>query len=1390
MAQPSAPQNPTGEPTAPVVDTPPQADDQTRNQNADAAAPKVKTEKELERERRKAEKAKKFAEKKAKAAAKPAPAPKAEKKEKKVEKEKTTDAYDPKVIETGRYEWWEERGLFKPEFGSDNKVKPEGYFVIPIPPPNVTGSLHMGHALTNALQDTMIRWQRMKGKTTLWLPGMDHAGISTQSVVEKMLWKKEKKTRHDLGREVFTDRVWEWKHEYHANIKNALRRVGGSFDWSREAFTMDPNLSAAVTETFVRLHEEGIIYRANRLVNWCVALNTSLSNLEVENKEVEGRTLLDVPGYEKKVEFGVLTHFCYEIDGTKERIEIATTRPETMIGDTGIAVHPEDKRYQQLIGKFAKHPFVDRLLPIVADTDVDPEFGTGAVKITPAHDFNDFNRGKAHNLEFISVMNDDGTFNKNGGIFAGMKRFDARYKVIELLKEKGLYVKWEHNPMKIPRCAKSNDVIEPILKPQWWMKMESLAKPAIEAVEKGDIVIKPESAEKNYFRWMRNINDWCLSRQLWWGHQAPAYFVKIEGEENDDSDGNLWVSGRTEEEARKKAEVKFPGKKFDLVRDPDVLDTWFSSGLWPFSTLGWPNKTHDLENLYPTSVLETGWDILFFWVARMIMLGIKLTGQVPFREVYCHSLIRDSEGRKMSKSLGNVIDPIDVMEGIQLQTLHDKLLLGNLAEKEVATATKYQKKAFPKGIPECGADALRFALVSYTTGGGDIAFDIQVIHGYRRFCNKIYQATKYVLGKLGDDFKPQPAVSKTGRESLSERWILHKFNSAAKEINEALEQREFNVVATTVYQYWYAQLCDVFIENSKFLLAPEVPAEVQESAKQTLYTALEGALALIHPIMPFVTEELWQRLPRRPNDNTISIMKARYPEYKAEFNDPEAEAAYELILKTSGAIRSILSQYEVKTKGDIIIQTYDATSHKTLSDELTSVKSLGGKFLGDLSIQGPETTTRPSGCVVSAVGSEAAVFLRVSKEVALEQEEKAKASLEKARAVVTRQTNLMSSAAWKEKAKPEVREMEEKKLKDAESETARLEEQIREFEKLRILWEADCIVEMDVLRIKPKNPRTARILKAKEPQLIEGAKRTLLLHGSKCPTPLHTVLKTLHSLTRPNSLLFHKKNENIRPFESAESLEFLADKNDCGMVVFGSSNKKRPNCVTMARVFNAKLLDMCELLLLPSPDGDQIPSMNNLTMNVGMGLRPLLLFSGTPWDDPTSSVHVMLKSMFMDMFKGETTDKIDVEGLQYALMVAAEEPTEGLSPVIHLRWYKIKTKRSGHKLPRVELEEIGPKFDFKVGRIQEAPRDVMKEAMKQGKRPNEEIKMKKNIGMDSIGDKIGRVHLTKQDLGGLQTRKMKGLKRRAGMESDEEDADMMDVDEVSEDEGRKRAKTA
>lgn len=480
---------------------------------------------------------------------------------------------------------------------------------------------------------------------------------------------------------------------------------------------MDSNLSAAVTETFVQLHDEGIIYRANRLVNWCTKLNTAISNLEVDNKELEGRTLLDVPGYERKVEFGVIVHFQYEIEGSDEKIEVATTRPETMLGDSGIAVNPNDERYKRFVGMKARHPFVNRLMPIVADDYVDPEFGTGAVKITPAHDPNDFAIGTRHKLEFINILNDDGTLNANTGKYEGVKRFDARYSVVEDLKAKGLYVKKENNPMKVPICQRSKDVIEPLIKPQWWMRMKELAEPAIQAVKNGQIIIRPETAERSYFRWLEDINDWCISRQLWWGHQAPVYRLSFEDRPTDSSTEEQWVAGRTVEEAEQRAKAKFPQNRFTLIRDEDVLDTWFSSGLWPFSTLGWPKKSPDFEKLYPTSVLETGWDILFFWIARMIMLGLKMTGQVPFREVYCHALVRDSEGRKMSKSLGNVIDPVDLIEGISLKGLHDKLTQGNLDPKELATATKWQKTAFPDGIPQCGYDALQFSLASYTTGG-------------------------------------------------------------------------------------------------------------------------------------------------------------------------------------------------------------------------------------------------------------------------------------------------------------------------------------------------------------------------------------------------------------------------------------------------------------------------------------------------------------------------------------------------------------------------------------------------------------------------------------------------------------------------------------------------
>ncbi|KAF8866576.1 valyl-tRNA synthetase-like protein [Acephala macrosclerotiorum] len=1102
MATNAASYNPISEETGPVSGNPPPVPNETKAALKDATnssatgshtpgqdagskvgtaqtadgEKKVKSEKELERERKKAEKQAKFDQKKAKAAsAAPAATSKSKEKKAKAEKEAEKDvlppyveetpfgekkliksfddpqyrAYNPTAVESAWYSWWEKEGFFKPEFTADGKVKPEGSFVIVEPPPNVTGNLHMGHALGNALQDVMIRWNRMNGKTTLWLPGCDHAGISTQSVVENMLWRRQQKTRHDLGRPKFVDTVWEWKNEYHTKINTVLRRMGGSFDWTREAFTMNDNFSAAVTETFVTLHEQGIIYRANRLVNWCTKLNTSLSNLEVVNKELSGRTLLDVPGYDKKVEFGIIVHFKYEIEGTDEKIEVATTRPETMLGDTGVAVHPDDERYKHLVGKNAIHPFIPgRLMPIVADTYVEKDFGTGAVKITPAHDPNDFALGTRHNLEFINILTDDGKMNENAGPYVGQKRFDVRYTIQEDLKKAGLYVDKKDNAMTVPLCDKSKDVIEPLLKPQWWMKMKDMAAAALKVVEDGEIKILPESAEKSYKRWMSDVNDWCLSRQLWWGHQAPMYFCKIYGEEGDEADNDLWFAGRTQKEAEAKARAKYPGKNFTLHRDEDVLDTWFSSGLWPFATLGWPNKTHDLETLFPTSVLETGWDILFFWIARMVMFSLKLTGKVPFTEVYCHSLIRDSEGRKMSKSLGNVIDPQDVIEGIKLDDLHAKLLLGNLAPAEVEKATKYQKTAFPDGIPQCGTDALRFALVSYTTGGGDIAFDVKVIHGYRKFCNKIYQATKYVLGKLDADFVPQKTGKLTGKESLAERWILHKLTIAAKEVNQALADREFQKSTSIVYAYWYNQLCDVYIENSKAILQDGTPEE-KRSALDTLYTALESALTMISPYMPFLTEELWQRLPRRPEDETKSIVLAKYPTYDESMDDPTSEAAYELVLGVSRGIRSLMAEYSLKDEGKVFIQTHDPTAHTTVTTQIQSIKSLSGKGVSSLSVLST-ADTRPPGCVVFSVSSSASVFLHVKGRVDIDGEiSKASKKLEKTKQGIDRQQKILGDEGYKEKVAKELQEVEMRKLADLETERKAFEETIKQFEALK-----------------------------------------------------------------------------------------------------------------------------------------------------------------------------------------------------------------------------------------------------------------------------------------------------------------------------------------------------
>lgn len=982
---------------------------------------------------------------------------------KKVTKTHDVDAYDPRKIEEGRYEWWEKNDLFKPRL-TDGKVNPEGSFVIPIPPPNVTGSLHMGHALTNALQDQMIRHARMRGKSTLWVPGCDHASISTQSVVEKMLWRTQKKTRHEVGRDALLEMIWEWTKKYKGNITHQLKRLGGSMDWSREAFTMDENLTEAVNTTFIQLHNEGVIYRANRLVNWCSALSTSLSNLEVDNKELSGRTKLKVPGYTKMIDFGVLTYFKYAVAepgatpaekanySGNTFIEIATTRPETMLGDTAIAVHPKDKRYAHLVGREAIHPFLpERRMVIIADEEVDPEFGTGAVKITPAHDPADFIKGKKHDLEFINILNDDGSLNENAGPqFAGQGRFEARYTVVAALKEKGLYVREESHAMTIPICQRSKDVVEPSLRPQWWMKMTDMADAADKAVLNGEIKIRPESEERRFHHWMQNIQDWCLSRQLWWGHRPPAYHIQVEGTDpvSTGADDAYWVCARDLTEATQAAEKRFPGKKFTLHQDEDVLDTWFSSGLWPWAILGWPKKTKDMENFYPTSCLETGWDIIFFWVARMIMLGIKMTGKVPFTEVYCHSLVRDSEGRKMSKSLGNVIDPLDLINGTTLEALHEQLTAGNLDPSEIERAKAFQSGVFPNGIAECGADALRFSLINYTTGGGDIAFDVKEIEAKRRFCNKIYQATNFVLARLEEGF--QAPATPQDPSSLAEEWILHKMNATAETVTNAIESRNFSVSTLALYQYWLHDLCDTFIENAKSALRPEADVAERQSVQQTLYTALEGGLLLLHPVMPFLTEHLWQKLPRRQDDKTLSIMIARYPEYKKSWDRPQAVQNYEFVLSIAEGVRSILSEFGVKNPKNIVVRLHSSELLKLTQDQKPMIQSLGGKYLGDVSCeQASRDAPAPKGHALRSINADATIFLELGADFDLSSLiQKQEQTLENAKKKVQKSNEVMGKAGYS-KASAEVKQKEETKFADAQSEVSRLEAALKELQRLK-----------------------------------------------------------------------------------------------------------------------------------------------------------------------------------------------------------------------------------------------------------------------------------------------------------------------------------------------------
>ncbi|KAJ7055019.1 tRNA synthetases class I-domain-containing protein [Mycena amicta] len=1031
-----------------------------------ADAPQPNSKSAGKKEEKRLEKAAKFA---AKNAAKGPPGDGAGDKKQSKEKEKETEpafvnttppgekkdlsgpmaaGYNPIAVESAWYDWWQKEGFFKPNFTADGKIKPEGAFIIPAPPPNVTGSLHIGHALTTAIQDGLIRWNRMLGKTTLFAPGFDHAGISTQSVVEKRLFKSTGKTRHDLGRERFLEVVMDWKNDYQNRITRQLHRLGGSYDWDRAVFTMDEKRNRAVVETFCRLYEEGIIYRSNRLVHWCVKMNTTLSNLEVEQKQLTGRTLLNVPGYDAKerFEFGVLVSFAYKIEGSDEKIVVATTRPETMLGDTAIAVHPNDPRYTHLHGKFATHPFIsDRRMPIVCDEIVDME-------LPPAHDLNDYEVGTRHKLEFINILNDDGTFNDNAGEkFKGMKRFHARTAVVQALKDIGLYIETKDNPMQIPICSKSGDVVEPVLKPQWWVHCQPLAKEAINRTRAGELSITPKQSENDWYRWLETIQDWCISRQLWWGHRCPAYFVSIEGVDSDRNDGKSWVVGRNLEEATERAKALAGDRKFVLEQDEDVLDTWFSSGLWPFAIMGWPdNASPDLRDFYPASLLETGWDILPFWVARMVLLGIRLTGKVPFNEVLCHAMIRDAHGRKMSKSLGNVIDPIDVIEGVSLEVLHEKLKDGNLDEKEIVKATAGQKKDFPKGIPQCGTDALRFALCAYSGGGRDINLDILRVEGYRKFCNKIFNATKFAMLKLDKSFIPEStrAVKPTGNESLVEKWILQKLNVATSEVNAYLAERNFMSATTSIHNFWLYELCDVYIEVMKPMTDEAAPLATRKSAQQTLYTCLDNGLRLLHPFMPFVTEELWQRLPRRPNDLTPSIMVASFPVFEPAYLFEPADQQFNLVFSAIRTGRSLAASYNLQSDIQLFLHVQTEDEAALFESHLPTIVALtkgckSAKVVRDIK-------DIPEGCGGTVVTSTIAIHALVRGLVDLDVEiSKCDKKLDVARLGLQKMLKIESQPEYETSVPENVRLANTDKRKTLEAEISTLELSKSMFAKLK-----------------------------------------------------------------------------------------------------------------------------------------------------------------------------------------------------------------------------------------------------------------------------------------------------------------------------------------------------
>uniref|UniRef100_A0A8D1S9E0 Valine--tRNA ligase, mitochondrial n=1 Tax=Sus scrofa TaxID=9823 RepID=A0A8D1S9E0_PIG len=818
-------------------------------------------------------------------------------------------AYSPRYVEAAWYPWWVREGFFKPEYQTRLPQATGETFSMCIPPPNVTGSLHIGHALTVAIQDALVRWHRMRGDRVLWVPGSDHAGIATQAVVEKKLWKERGLRRRELSRE----------------------------DFLREGS------SVAVTEAFVRLYKAGLLYRSRQLVNWSCALRSAISDIEVESRPLSGRTELRLPGCPTPVSFGLLVSVAFPVDGEPDaEVVVGTTRPETLPGDVAVAVHPDDARYTHLHGRQLHHPLTGQLLPLITDCAVQPHLGTGAVKVTPAHSPADAELGARHGLSPLSVIAEDGTMTSLcGDWLQGLHRFVAREKIVSALRERGLFRGLQNHPMVLPICSRSGDVVEYLLKSQWFVRCQQMGEQAAKAVVSGALELSPSFHQKNWQHWFSHIGDWCVSRQLWWGHRIPAYLVVEERAKGNTED--CWVVGRTEAEAREVAAelTGRPGAELTLERDPDVLDTWFSSALFPFSALGWPQETPDLARFYPLSLLETGSDLLLFWVGRMVMLGTQLTGQLPFSKVLLHSMVRDRQGRKMSKSLGNVLDPRDIINGVELQVLQEKLRDGNLDPAELAIAAAAQKKDFPHGIPECGTDALRFTLCSHGALGGDLHLSVSEVLSFRHFCNKIWNALRFILNALGEKFIPQP-LEELCPTSPMDAWILSCLARTAQECERGFLTRELALVTHALHHFWLHNLCDVYLEAVKPVLShsPRPPGP-----PQVLFSCADVGLRLLAPLMPFLAEELWQRLPLRPGNTTApSICVAPYPSAHSleHWHQPELERRFSRVQEAVQALRALRATYQLtKARPRVLLQTSEPGEQGLFEAFLGPLSTLG-----------------------------------------------------------------------------------------------------------------------------------------------------------------------------------------------------------------------------------------------------------------------------------------------------------------------------------------------------------------------------------------------------------------------------------------------------------------